>query len=185
MMTAMGGAQGVQLDDEHCVVARYRNHADAEEAVRLLHKGGIDPQKVSIIGRDFEVREDVQGFYRPSDRALEGARGGTWIGGFFGLFAGLAFFVFPGLGPLVILGPLASAIVGAAGGAGVGALVSGLLGLGMDHDSALRYQSHLKAGQFLLVVHGTEAEVERAREVLAGSAGQDLEVYHRSADARA
>lgn len=43
------------------VVAVYRNHADAEEAVRHLQQGGIPMKQVSIIGRDWQVREDVQG----------------------------------------------------------------------------------------------------------------------------
>jgi hypothetical protein len=178
-----GEAVGTVLTDEHSVVARYRNHAQAEDAVRLLHKGGIEPNKVSIIGRDFEMREDVQGFYRPSDRVAEGARGGTWVGGFFGLFAGLAFFVFPGFGPLFILGPLAGAIVGALGGAGIGALISGLMSLGIDREKALRYQAHLQAGQFLVVVHGTQDEVQRAREILAGSESEDVGVFRRGAAA--
>jgi hypothetical protein len=55
------------------VVAVYRNHADAEAAVRRLERAGIPLQKISIIGRNFELREDIQGYYRPSDAALEGA----------------------------------------------------------------------------------------------------------------
>ena len=39
-------------------------------------------QKISIIGRNFELREDVQGYYRPSDAALEGAGFGTCGGSF-------------------------------------------------------------------------------------------------------
>ena len=35
------------------VVAVYRSHSDAEEAVRALEKGGLPIQKISIIGRDF------------------------------------------------------------------------------------------------------------------------------------
>ncbi len=167
--------------DEHAVVARYRSHGDAEDAVRLLHKGGIDPGKVSIIGRDFEMREDVQGFYRPSDRAAEGARQGTWVGGIFGLFTGLAFFMFPLVGPLFILGPLAGLIAGAVGGAGIGALVAGLAALGIDREKALRYQSHLQAGQFLLVVHSSRTDVDRAKEILAGSGPEEVEVYQSAA----
>jgi hypothetical protein len=165
--------------DEWSVVARYHNHSDAEEAVRLLHKAGIDPAKISIVGRDFEVREDVQGFYRPADVAAEGARQGAWVGGLFGLFAGLAFFVFPVAGPLFILGPLAGLFAGAVGGAGVGALLAGLMSLGMDREKALRYQSHLQAGQWLLVVHAARDEVERARDVLSRTGPQEIEEYRR------
>jgi hypothetical protein len=50
-----------------------RHHTDAEDAVHRLERAGIPMQKISIIGRNFELREDVQGYYRPSDAALEGA----------------------------------------------------------------------------------------------------------------
>ena len=63
------------------VVAVFRNHSDAEEAVRKLEMGGIPIQKISIIGRDFQLKEDVQGYYRPSDAAKEGAGFGAWFGG--------------------------------------------------------------------------------------------------------
>src|SRR6266542_6966015 len=48
------------------VVAVYRNHSNADVAVRALEKGGIPIRKISIIGRDFQLKEDVQGYYRPS-----------------------------------------------------------------------------------------------------------------------
>ena len=63
-------------------VAVYRHHTDAEDAVHRLERAGIPMQKISIIGRNFELREDVQGYYRPSDAALEGAGFDAWMGGF-------------------------------------------------------------------------------------------------------
>ncbi len=77
-------------------------------------------QKISIIGRNFELREDVQGYYRPSDAALEGAGFGAWMGGLFGLLMGFGMFVFPIAGTLIVLGPLAGMIAGAVSGAGFG-----------------------------------------------------------------
>ena len=53
-------------------VAVYRHHTDAEDAVHRLERAGIAMHKISIIGRNFELREDVQGYYRPSDAAIEG-----------------------------------------------------------------------------------------------------------------
>ncbi len=75
------------------VVAVYRNHGDAEVAVRALEKGGIPIRKISIIGRDFQLKEDVQGYYRPSDAAKEGASFGAWFGGLWGLLMGFGMFL--------------------------------------------------------------------------------------------
>jgi hypothetical protein len=110
-----------------------------KQAVRRLEKGGVPIEHVSIIGRDFKVREDIGGYYQPSDAAKEGAGFGAWFGGLFGLLLGFGFFVFP-VSPLVVLGPLAGMIAGAATGAGIGALVSALMAMGLSKDEALKYQ---------------------------------------------
>jgi hypothetical protein len=38
-------------------VAVYRHHTDAEDAVHRLERAGIPMQKISIIGRNFELRQ--------------------------------------------------------------------------------------------------------------------------------
>ena len=149
------------------VVASYGTHDDAEEAVRQLQRGGLAMDHISIIGRDWQMREDVQGFYRPDDAMKEGAKQGAWFGGFFGLFMGMGMFVFPIAGTLIVLGPLAGLIAGAIGGAGIGALTSGMITLGIPKDQALKYQERLQAGEFLVVVHdATLAETTLAHQVL-------------------
>ena len=152
---------------DQAVVASYSNHSEAETAVRQLAAGGLPINQVSIIGRNFETHEDIQGFYRPADAALEGARQGAWFGGLFGLMLGaMGFFVFPIVGGLLIAGPLAGFIAGAIGGAGVGALVNGLVASGIPRDQALKYQERLQAGEFLVVLHGSKDETVRAHEIL-------------------
>jgi hypothetical protein len=159
------------------VVAVYRHHSDAEDAVRRLQRAGIPMQEISIIGRNFELREDVQGYYRPSDAALEGAGFGAWVGGLFGVLMGFGLFIFPVAGTLIVLGPLAGLIAGAVGGAGVGALVNGLMALGIPKDRALKYQSRLQAGEFLVTVTGTPEEANRAKEILRNSGELELETH--------
>ena len=159
------------------VIAVYKSHREAEDAVRKLERAGIPIQRVSIIGRDFQLRENVQGYYRPSDAAKEGAGFGAWFGGLFGLLMGFGLFVFPVAGTLVVLGPLAGMIAGAIGGAGIGALVSALVGLGMSREQALKYQARLQAGEFLVSVIGSPEEMERARSLLADTNQVDLQSY--------
>ena len=65
------------LASDQAVVATYRSHFDAETAVRLLSDGGLPINQISIIGRNFETHEDIQGFYRPADAALDGAGQGA------------------------------------------------------------------------------------------------------------
>ena len=149
---------------DQAVVASYSNHSEAETAVRRLAAGGLPINQVSIIGRNFETHEDIQGFYRPADAVLEGAKEGAFFGGFFGLMLGL--FALPIVGGLLIAGPLAGFIAGALSGAGVGALVNGLVASGIPRDQALKYQERLQAGEFLVVLHGSKDETVRAHEIL-------------------
>ena len=163
---------------DQAVVATYRSHTDAEQAVRRLSEGGLPINLISIIGRNFETREDVQGFYRPADAALDGAGTGAWYGGLFGLMLGaMGFFVFPVVGALMVMGPLSGMIAGAIGGAGVGALINGLIASGVPRDQALKYQERLQAGEFLVVVHGSTGETMRAHEMLEDTAQTHLQAH--------
>ena len=163
--------------EDQSVVATFKRFEDAEEAVRQLQRAGIPMEKVSIIGRDWQVRQDVQGFYTPTDAAKEGAAEGAWIGGLFGMLMGAAFFLVPMAGPLVVLGPLGGLIAGAAGGAGIGALVSGLVAMGIPKEEAIKYQARLEAGEFLVTMHGTADEASRAREILQGTPSEEVRTH--------
>jgi len=171
-------ASGTETDVDKSAIACYRNHFDAEAAVRSLISGGVPMREISIIGRNFETFEDVQGFYRPSDAALNGAGTGAWVGGFFGLmWAAMGFFVIPVIGPVLVLGPLAGLVAGAIGGAGIGALVSGLVAAGVPKDQALKYQSRLQAGEFLILVRGTADDIARSSEILDRTEHTDLQTH--------
>jgi len=168
----------VSTPPDEAVVATYRSHEDAEQAVRRLSDNGVPVRQISIVGRNFETREDVQGFYRPADAALDGASEGAWYGGFFGLMLGaMGFFVFPMIGPLMVMGPLSGMIAGAIGGAGVGALINGLVASGIPRDQALLYQERLKAGEFLVVIHGSPDDTARAHELLEGTTQTHIQAY--------
>jgi hypothetical protein len=59
----------------------------------------------------------VTGFVTAGDIAGPSAATGAWVGGLFGLLSGTALLFIPGSGPLIVLGPLATAAIGAAQGA--------------------------------------------------------------------
>ena len=83
---------------------------------------------------------------------------------------GSAFFAIPGIGPVLVAGPVVAWIVGALEGAvavgGLSAIGAGLYGMGIPKDSVIQYELALKTDKFLLLVHGTATEVERAKEVI-------------------
>jgi len=152
------------------VVAIYPTHTVAEAAVKELQQSGFDMKKLSIVGRDYHTDEHVVGYYNAGDRMKAWGKTGAFWGGLWGLLFGSAFFWVPGLGPLLVAGPLVSWIIGALEGAvvvgGLSAIGAGLFGLGIPKDSILQYETALKTDKFVLIAHGSEAEITRAREIL-------------------
>jgi membrane protein DedA with SNARE-associated domain len=136
---------------------------------------------VSIVGRDFQVTEEPIGFVSAGDFAKVGAATGAWAGGLFGLLVGTAFLVLPGVGALVVAGPLAAALLGgiegAVAGAVIGALAGALVSWGVPKEKAIKYESQVKAGKFLVIVRGTPEKIERAKALLATGHDEGIEVY--------
>lgn len=167
------------------IVAVYPNHAAAENAVRSLQKEGFPMQQLSIIGRDFQTVEKPLGFVTSGTVAKEGAKVGAWTGGIFGLLIGAAFLILPGVGPVVIAGPLSAAILagaeGAVAGAALGGLTGALIGLGLSKDEAIRYEAKLKTGKYLLTVSGDAAQIEKAKGILGASKPETTQVVESSA----
>jgi hypothetical protein len=87
----------------------------------------------------------------------------------------------PGIGPLVVSGPLVMWIVGALEEAavfgGLSALGAGLYSIGIPKHSALQYETEVKNGKLLLVVHGSPEEVERAKDLLDQSHANSTAVH--------
>ncbi len=157
------------------LVAVFDTHLQAEVAVKELDKSGFDMKKLSIIGKDYHEEDDVVGYYNTGSRMKTWGKFGAFWGSLWGFLVGSAFFIIPGLGPIVVGGPLVGWIIGAlegaAVGAGTGVVGAALAGIGIPKDSILRYESSLKADKFLLVAHGTPDEVERARGIVQTAGG--------------
>jgi hypothetical protein len=71
----------------------------------------------------------------------------------------------------LVAGPFLAALIGALESAvvvgGLSAVAAGLVSLGIPKQSALKYEADIKADKFVLVAHGTAAELERAQAILA------------------
>ncbi|MCZ2156949.1 MAG: hypothetical protein LC114_24135 [Bryobacterales bacterium] len=169
------------MSKPNSVVAIFDNHSQAEEAIRALQKSGFDMKKMSIVGRDFHTDESVVGFYNAGDRMRYWGKQGAFWGGVWGMLFGAAFFAIPGIGPVVVGGPLVAWIVSALESAvvvgGLSVLGAGLYSIGIPKDSVLKYEVAVKADKFVLVAHGTPAEVEQAQAILAGTHPATLESH--------
>jgi hypothetical protein len=158
------------MPEQNAVVAVYGTHTEAEAAIKELQRAGIDMKTLSIVGKDYHTDEHAVGYYNSGDRMMYWGKNGAFWGGFWGLLFGSAFFAIPGIGPVLVAGPLVAWIVGAAEGAvvvgGLSAIGAGIYGMGIPKDSVIQYEAELKTDKFLLMVHGTTSEVEKAKDVL-------------------
>jgi uncharacterized membrane protein len=161
------------MSEQNAVVAVYASHVEAEAAVKELQRAGVDMHSLSIVGKDSHTDEHVVGYYNTGDRMKYWGKAGAFWGGFWGLLFGSAFFAIPGLGPVLVAGPLVAWIVGGLEGAavvgGLGAIGAGLYGMGIPKDSVVEYELAVKTDKFLLMVHDKASEVEKARDIIAST----------------
>ena len=169
------------MNDRNSVVAIYKDHVEAEKAVKELQRADFPMKKLSIIGKDYHTEEHVVGYYNTGDRMKYWGKLGAFWGGLWGLLFGAAVFAVPGVGPVVVAGPFVSWIVAGLESAvvvgGLSTLGAALYSMGIPKDSALSYELALKANGFLLIADGTEEEAERARRILEGTSAQKVDVH--------
>ncbi|ESS71282.1 hypothetical protein MGMO_111c00010 [Methyloglobulus morosus KoM1] len=163
------------------VVGIFANHQDAENAVKELQKSGCDMKKLSVVGKDYHTEENVIGYYNTGDRMASWGKFGLFWGWMWGILFGSAFLFIPGVGPVMIGGPLVSWIIGALGTAavvgGISALGGALASIGIPHDSILQYETALKANKFILIVNGTMDEVDKAKGILTQNKAEEANVH--------
>jgi len=158
------------MSETNAVVAVYATHEGAEQGVKELQRAGVDMRTLSIIGKGTHTDEHVVGYYNNCDRMKYWGKTGAFWGGFWGLLFGSAFFAIPGIGPVLVAGPVVAWIVAALEGAvvvgGVSAIGAGLVGMGIPKNSVVEYELALKTDKFLLMVHGASTDIEKARSIL-------------------
>jgi len=94
---------------------------------------------------------------------------------------GAAFFAIPGIGPILVAGPLVAWIVGALEGAvvvgGLSALGAGLYSIGIPKDSVVKYELALKSDKFLVLAHGTADEVAKAKDIIQSTRPAEVALH--------
>lgn len=151
-------------------MATYKSHDEAEAAIKELQQSGFDMNKLSIVGRDYLTEKHVVGYYNAGDRMKFWGKMGSLWGGLLGFLVGSGFFLIPGIGLLLVAGPLVGMIVGALEGGvvvgGLSALGAGLYSLGINKDSIAKYETALKNGKFVVIIHSSDEETDHAREII-------------------
>ena len=165
--------------DDRAVIGVFADLDSAQAAVERLAAAGFPIDHISVLGKDLQSETRLNGYVTTGDIAGPSAATGAWVGGLFGLLAGSALLFVPGVGPLIVLGPLAAAAVGAAQGALVAGGVGAILGHFVEKQHIPKYEQLVKAGSYLVVVHGAEQDVARAQQVLTDAGGSDVQRHDK------
>jgi hypothetical protein len=169
------------LEKNISAVGLFNSHEDAENAVKELQKCGYDMKKLSVVGKDYHTEENVIGYYNTGDRMATWGKFGLFWGWIWGLLFGSAFLMIPGIGAVIVGGPLVTYLISAVEMAvvtgGLTALGGALASIGIPKDSVVRYETALKADKFILIVHGTFLEVEKAKDILMQTNAEEAAVH--------
>ena len=115
---------------------------------------------------------------RPLDRIQHSAAGASAIGGVAGgVVAGLTTLAFPAFaGAVVLVGMAAGAFYGAVSGG----LLSNEIGITLPEEQAKHYSELLEQGNYLVVLKGTEIDIDRAESILKAADVSEWTVFDRN-----
>jgi hypothetical protein len=170
-----------QTAQSDAVVAVFTDRQDAEAGIKKLAQAGFDIKKITLVGKGYHTDDKVVGFYNLGDRVKFWGKNGAFWGGLWGVLFGGIFLTVPAIGPVVVLGYLATVVVSAVEGAlvvgGLSALGAALYSIGISKDSVINYETAVKADGFLVMVHGNADEVTRAKTILSTANASRLDVH--------
>jgi len=165
-------------------IASYNSHREAEDAVRELNRSGFNMKQLSIVGKGYHSEEHPVGFYTVGDRMKTWGGVGAFWGALWGMLFGSAVFLVPGIGLLGVAGPFVHVLAGALEGAvlvgGFSILGAALANIGVPKDAIIKYERSLRADRYVLIMHGSQQEVERGRSIIASSGAVEMDTFESS-----
>lgn len=172
------------IQQQKRAVGTFPTRQDAESALISLRDAGFNMDKISAIAQDAEGNEKLANVevksssQRAKDGAETGAVMGATTGGMLGLIGSLSVLAIPGVGAaaeVAIL--LGNALLGSGIGAAGGSLVGALIGWGIPEKEAVYYNELLSEGSYVVLVEGTEAEINGAEAILLNHQIRDWNIY--------
>ncbi|WP_138505676.1 hypothetical protein [Nostoc sp. PA-18-2419] len=169
-------------------VGVFTHRRDAERALHELRDSGLAMDKVSVVvqnaDRNHEMADD-EIRDRTGDKADEGATvgglSGGAVGGLTGLLVGLGTLAIPGVGPIMLAGAAATALVttlvGASIGAATGTFAGALVGWGISEEQARAYNQRVEYGHYLIIVDCTFSEIAKVEAILKRWGIEEFGIY--------
>jgi len=168
---------------KHFVIGVFESSDRAKEAIDRLIKEGIDKKYISLIAKSNEDEiEEIEVDEKVNDDSKFWVTQGAIWGGLIGALMGGAFFIVPGFGAIVGVGPITGALAGLLGGAMTGSAILGLgdalIEWGISEAKAKHYEKLVESNSLLVIVHNhaKDEELNKAKEILASSGAKEVEL---------
>jgi uncharacterized protein (TIGR02271 family) len=158
-------------------VGVFETKARADQTVAELKAAGFADSDIGMVHRDAEghtVKTGAANETHAGEGAAIGAATGAGVAGLVSL--GVSFGVIPVIGPILAVGPLAAALISAAGGAAAAGIGGALIGWGIPEEDAAFYENEVKAGRYLVTVE-TGDRADEARAILHRFSGFDRNTW--------
>ncbi|GAB1538789.1 hypothetical protein NUACC21_14530 [Scytonema sp. NUACC21] len=172
------------LQQRKRAVGTFSSRQEAEAALNDLRNSGFKMDRVSILAKHADRNDRIAGANvsdRGDNEAQEGAGigavAGTVLGGIGGLLVGLEALIIPGVGPFLAAGTIATTLAGAGIGAATGSLVGALTGAGIPEEDAQAYSNRISQGDYLVMIEGTDDEINRAGSILRNRNISNWNIY--------
>lgn len=170
------------------VVGLYTNQARAQQLIEKLINDDFPMDRISLLSRAGGAGDDMLGvtYHDTAERMKVWGKHGAFWGAIWGLLASATgLFVLPGLGPLLVAGPIveafSAALAGAAvaGGTMAGAavishLASALHRIGIPEDELKQIEAAVEAGQYIVILHCAPNEAEKLAHTLAWAGAEPV-----------
>jgi Heat induced stress protein YflT domain len=178
--------------NETILIAVYDNEARAQRAVERLSEKGFPLDMLSVLGRVHPSGDDVLGIYYTSagERMKAWAKQGALWGALWGMLTGAAaFFVLPGVGPVLAAGPIVDVVIGSLGGGVVGAavgsaamtgaaaathLVTAMHRMGIPPEELNHLHGAIEEGHYVLLMRDATDRIQEWKAVLAISGAREM-----------
>lgn len=149
-------------ETSHAVVGVYSSFDQMHHAIRALETSDFPSDQVSLASPGAGASLPQRDLLTQGDKTEPNAAQGAGSGALVGMLLAAPLLTVPGVGAMVVVGPLLTGLTGAV----VGGLMGAMSGWGVEEDQVQRYEARLREGCFLVVAHGDPRELATAQRAL-------------------
>jgi hypothetical protein len=170
------------VESHSTLVTVFREPQQAEHAWKKILLADVDSRQISVIGKGHHVDQQASGYFDSGrgEPQYWGRHRSFW-NNLWQSLPGAAFLWVPDFGPLIIAGPMATAVIAelhrSPRQGTLGVVGESMLGMGIPAAVVDKYQAAVLADHLLFLAQLTRDEAARAYEAAQGCEWLELEVH--------